>query len=618
MKYALTGEKTLTFRFPFDYNYSSSFQCRKSRDKLLFIIIGNGNNLIRQTGNTHQTMEKGRIISACAAVVLLSVFSAFAQHANDTLCFSIALNTDTNSLFCCRSSGDDMKMILSGPVIMENGSLLFYSGNGYALYSQTGTLIDSNSLFRENRKLSRDDPRRLKLAYPLDRSTILYYRKNPDRKEGLEIFQKKLCKKGLKNIEGADYANLYDIETAKLFNLSDNGITDEMATKSFLMPNLVGYASLTGGEKWWSLDRFYSFTSPLIVENNARVLSFFPGLLHDQKTDVQKHLINPLGTYVMDGRRYYYGIHSTLGSQDPESFQRLYLCDQAGNLLYSNEILKQTIVDAVLEYDKKSNTNYTVKRPGEYVFSPTVEKNGDIFYGVLDFEKRTLDVKKRLFYRYFARVVQPEHEDLVNIQRRFIFKPLNLSCPESERGKKLLPDMLYRDEKGKKRKALLREISCKGFHVAISREMNADLKKRLALKCSTLPNTIRHLQDSLATVSTASCPYGISIEQEGKGTLCTFYYGCNDNVLCARIINVTQTFEIFVRVDCENFSEVLVFSLDGMFLNRFTFNNQNFMARKDIIAVSDNRDIIEEDYERIAEDYTYLRWELSLKPPVVQ
>ena len=525
------------------------------------------------------------------------------------------MNADTNSLFCCKS-GEDMKEVLSGPVIMENRSLLFYSCNGYALYSQTGSLIDSHSVFKDNKKLANDDPRRLKLAYPLDRSTILYYRKNPDRKEGLEIFQKKLGKKGLRKIEGGEYGNLYDIETALLFNLSDNGITDEMATKSFLMPNLVGYASLTGGDKWWSLDRFYSFTSALIVENNGTLLSFWPGLLHDQKTDVQKHLINPLGTYSMDGRRYYYGIHSTLGSQDPESFQRLYLCDQSGNLLYSNEILKQTIVDAVLEYDKKSNTNYTVKRPGEYVFSPTVDKNGDIFYGVINFVQRTLEVKKRLFYRYFARIIPPAHEELINVQRRFIFKPLDLSCPGSERGKKVLPDMQYRDEKGKKRKALLREISCKGFHVAISRETNQDLRKRLSQKCSTLSNAVRHLQDSLASVSTASCPYAISLEQEGKGTLCTFYYGCGDNVLCARILNVTQTFEIFVRVDCEDFAEVLVFSLDGMFLNRFTFNNQNARARKDIIAVSDTRDIVEEDYEHIAEDYTYFSWELSLKPTV--
>jgi hypothetical protein len=563
-------------------------------------------------------MKKCPIILALAAGALLyCAIPVQAQHANDTLCFSIPMNLDTNSLFCCvQTGGNDMKTVLSGPVIMENRTLLFYSCNGYLLYTQSGALIDSQTLFKDNKKLSREDPRRLKLAFPLDRSTILYFRKTSPGREGLEIYQKKLMKKGLRRIEGPDVGNLYDIETAELFNLSDNGITDEMATRSFLQQNLVGYVSLTGGERWWSLDRFYSFTSAVLVENNGAFESFFPGLLHDQKTDVQKHLINPLGTYVMDGRRYYYGIHSTLGSQDPESFQRLYLCDQAGNLLYSNELLKQTIVDAVLEYDKKSNTNFTVKRPGEYVFSPTVDKNGDIFYGMIDYSQRLLEVKKRLYFRYFARTTQPGFDELVNVQRRFVFKPLELSCPESERGKKSLPDLQYRDEKGKKRKALLREISCKGIYVAISREKNQELKKRLSLKCSSLPAAVRRLQDSLATVPTASCPYVLSLEQEGNGTLCTFYYGCGDKVLCARVLNVTQTFEIFVRVDCENFAEILVFSLDGLFLNRFIFNKRNYRDRKDIIAVSDNRDIIEEDYEHIAEDYTYFKWELALKPPV--
>jgi len=52
--------------------------------------------------------------------------------------------------------GDDLRQILSGPVIMEGKALLFYSENGYALYSQTGTLLDSASLFKDNRRLSAD------------------------------------------------------------------------------------------------------------------------------------------------------------------------------------------------------------------------------------------------------------------------------------------------------------------------------------------------------------------------------------------------------------------------------------------------------------------------------
>ncbi len=296
------------------------------------------------------------LMCACA---MLPWCRALAQHANDTLCFTIYLTPGQNSLLGCFSS-DNLRQVLSGPVIMDGKSLLFYSENGYALYSQTGVLLDSASVFKENKHLSKDDPRRLRLAYPLDQTTLLYFRKLQDG--SLEILQKKLFKKFMGKLDPSQTATFKDIENAQLFNITSNCITDDMATKLFLQPNLVGYTSLTGGERWWSLDRFYSFTSPLVVEKNGIFESFFTGLLHDAKIDVQKHLINPLGTFTMDGKWYYYGVHTTLGSQDPESYQKLYLCDAAGNLLYSNELLKQVIVDDVLEYDKKSNTNYTVKR----------------------------------------------------------------------------------------------------------------------------------------------------------------------------------------------------------------------------------------------------------------
>jgi hypothetical protein len=548
-----------------------------------------------------------------SALMLLPQSFVLAQHANDTLCFTINLSLDENSLFCC-GNNDDMKMVLSGPVLMEGKTLLFYSSNGYALYSQKGKILDSCSVFRENRRLSKDDPARLRLAYPLDQSTILYFRKTPDSKDGFEILQKKLYKKGYSKVDPVQAATFKDIEASQLFNLTNNCITDDMATRLFLQPNLVGYMSLSGGERWWSLDRFYSFTSPLIVEKNGVYMSVFTGLQHDQKTDVQKHLINPLGTYTMDNRWYYYGVHTMLGGQDPENYQRLYLCDQAGNLLYSNELLKQIIVDAVLEYDKKNNTNYTVKRPGEFVFTPAVDNNGDIFYGVIDFHKRTIKVKKRLFYRYMPRIIQPE-QDIVNSQRRFTFDPVVLECPE-EKMKKIVPEIMYRDEKGKRRKATLREITVKGYCANIAREPNKDLKRKFSQISSSLPAPVKHMRDSLLRLSTATCPYSLSLEHDKKGVVASFYYGCGDEVLSARVLNVTETFEVFVRVDFLDWAEVVVFASDGSFLNRFRFNRQSFLDRKDIVAVTNDRRVIEEDYERISEDYTYYSWELGISPPM--
>jgi|WetSurMetagenome_2_1015567.scaffolds.fasta_scaffold00048_43 hypothetical protein len=556
-------------------------------------------------------IQRSALHLLCIALVFFPLREIHAQHANDTLCFTIYLTPDENSLFGCPNS-DDLRQILSGPVLMEGKTLLFYSENGYALYSQAGALLDSSSVFRDNKRFGKDDPRRMKLAYPLDQATLLYYRHSPDKNTGLEIFQKKLFRKMLSKVDPVQYATFRNIETAQLFNLTNNCITDDMATKLFLQPNLVGYTSLTGGERWWSLERFYSFTSPLIVEKNGVFESFFTGLLHDQKIDVQKHLINPLGTYTMDGKWYYYGVHTSLGSQDPESYQKLYLCDAAGNMLYSNELLKQIIVDAVLEYDKKNNTNYTVKRPGQYVFTPAVDKNGDIFYGLVDYGKRTIDVKKRLFYRYIPRAVPPVQEDAVNAQRRFTFKPIVLDCPE-ENVRRILPDITIRDDKNKKRKAAVRDITVKGYRVYISREPNKDLKRKFTQISSTLPASVRNMRDSLDKVPTSSCPYALSLEHETKGVLATYYYGIGDEVLSARVLNVTETFEVFVRVDLIDYAEILVFSLDGSFLNRFTFNRQPFLDRRDIVAVTSDRAVIEEDYERIAEDYTYYSWELGVQ-----
>jgi hypothetical protein len=561
-------------------------------------------------------IQRSALRLLCAAWLLLPCAAVNAQHANDTLCFTIYLTPDENSLFGCPSS-DNMRQILSGPVLMEGKALLFYSENGYALYNQTGALLDSASTFKENKRLSMEDPRRLRLAYPLDQSTLLYFRRSPDKNTGLEIFQKKLFKKMLVKVDPAQFATFKDIETAQLFNLTNNCITDDMASKLFLQPNLVGYTSLSGGERWWSLDRFYAFTSPVVVEKNGVFESFFTGLLHDQKIDVQKHLVNPLGTYTMDGKWYYYGVHTTFGSQDPESYQKLYLCDAAGNMLYSNELLKQVIVDAVLEYDKKNNTNYTVKRPGQFVFTPAVDKNGDIFYGLVDFAKRTIDVKKRLFYRYIPHVVSPAHEDAVNAQRRFSFKPLVLDCPD-ENARKMLPDITYRDDKGKKRKATIRDLTVKGYRVFLSREPNRELKRKFTQISSTLPPAVKHMRDSLDKLPTASCPYALSLEHESKGVLATYYYGVGDEVLSARILNVTETFEVFVRVDLIDYAEIVVFSLDGSFLNRFTFNRQPFLDRKDIIAVTNDRAVVEEDYERIAEDYTYYSWDLGVQAAMQQ
>ena len=137
-----------------------------------------------------------RKIAVVICLVCLFKFDLKAQHANDTLLFSIAMNTDTASIYGCLWN-DKIRSTLAGPVFMADKTLLFYSQNGYVLYNRKGKLLDSHSLFKENKKAISNGEPPLRLAYPLDSTTILYYR-NTSNSAPPEIFQKRLSKKDLK------------------------------------------------------------------------------------------------------------------------------------------------------------------------------------------------------------------------------------------------------------------------------------------------------------------------------------------------------------------------------------------------------------------------------------
>jgi hypothetical protein len=549
--------------------------------------------------------------------IIFFVISAIAQQAFvDTLCFTIALNADSNSLLGC-GKNDDMRTVLAGPIIMENNNLLFSSCNGYALYSQSGELLDSHSVFKDNKKISFTDPQRLTFAYPLDGKTVIYYRRNHKNNDSLEIFEKKISKRGLLRIETGSFSNLKEIETSRLFNLAQNGFTDELSPKSFLKSNLIGYSSLTSGKNWWSLDRFYSFLSPVIVMQNNGFCSFFPGMLSSQKIEIQKHLINPLGVFFWEDRPYYYGVYSPTGSTTPECRQKLYLCDHAGNLLSTTDLLKQVIIDDVLAFDKKRNTNYTVKRPWQYVFPPAIDGNGNVYYGMIDFKSKTIEVKKRLFYHYIAQVSEasPENEDIIKEQRKFIILPGLLKFQSTAIDGYSETGFLIRNEQGKHKRASIKDVSCKLFSISAQRDANPEVAKKLTQGTGSLPAIVKHVRDSLAKLQNTKRPCTITLRYNERDKVREFYFNPCEEVLTARVLKVSAKGEIFVRVDLKDRAEIIVFSQDGAFLNRFTFNRQEAKKRKDIVGVTDDGTVIEEDYERIKEDYTYIKWELKPSPP---
>jgi len=120
-------------------------------------------------------------------------------------------------------------------------------------------------------------------------------------------------------------------------------------------------------------------------------ISFFPGSCQTREPRSKKQLISPLGTYYRQGIQYYFGVHSVLGTSAIESKQMLYLCDQAGNVLFNDQLMKQVLIDDVLEHDKKSNTDYTVKRFWQFVTLPAIDDNGDAYYGICDFRTKAIE-----------------------------------------------------------------------------------------------------------------------------------------------------------------------------------------------------------------------------------
>jgi len=532
----------------------------------------------------------------CALVFAIIPLYA-SQPAVDSLLFRITLNDDTASIYGCQWN-DRLRSTLAGPVLMAGKHLLFYSQNGYVLYNESGKLLDSHSLMRDNAQAAARGEEPLLLAYPLDSLTLIYYRKAKVQGAADDIYLKEILKKGLKkvSITASSYEIYSDISRGQLFNLASNSITDEMGQRNFLLPQLVGYTTLQGGTRWWSIDRLYAFSSPLIVEDQGVCNSFFPGLKSDQKCEVQAHRIEPLGVFQVQGRWYYMGVATSLGNKDDEYYQILVLCDQAGNMLYSSKLLKQEIGDALLQYVEKTNTNYTVRRAVRHVFVPAIDRKGDICYGILDFGKKQIEVYKRMFLRYQPQEASGMDQKLFAKANEIAYSPLLLDCNEESSGEGLLPEVTRMGDDGFQtldKKALAR----KGYYVTVHRVIDQNLKKKLSRTQERLPRNVQKAQDSIAGLISAWCPYSIALNHEERGRLNFLHYGLHDELLCARVIAVTDSGEVFVRVDCEKWAEVVEFDADGCFVSRFVFNEQSYEDRKDLVVVGKNRSVAEEDYE---------------------
>lgn len=550
----------------------------------------------------------GKGVVKLLALLLMTVISASGQMKEDKSLFTIFLSDDTSSLFFCRKGGEICRT-LSGPVVMSDSSLMFFSINGYVLYNQKGSIIDSLSVFDENKKLSEEDPRRMRFAYPVDRSTVLFYKETSDGERPVEIFQKKLFKKRMKPIKEDQYEKHRMISKAQLFNLAHNTITDEMASKAYLQPQLVGFSSFDSGDRWWSIDKFFSFSSSVIYERDGICVSFFPGIKAsgESEKEIRRQMVDALSTFERNGRKYYVGIYATMGTSKESYDQTIFICDEPGNILHTDKILKQTNIDAVLGEDVEEKMLYTVKQTAKHVFQPSVDDNGSVYYGIMDYEGEKIDVHKITYSYYSAVPSEPDLAHLLDIEKDISYEPIVVPCNPQQQGGKTIPDIMLTNEKGKRIKATAKEITRDEYIARISRQIYRDVEKKLSRSRLPVPESVHAIMGSLSKKSTSGCPYAVSLSGP-KGMLRTFDYSSDEEVMCARVIRATESGEVLIRVDLGDYAEILVFTKEGDFVNRFVFNRQNYKDRRDVVAASADGKIIELDFETDKKKEIFFRW----------
>jgi len=566
------------------------------------------------------------IITALAVAILLlsTALSGRAEAqqpaAEDSLLFTITLNEDSSSLFYSNWS-DKISKSLAGPVIMADQTFLFHSENGYALYNMNGKLLDEHSLVKDNMKAAAAKKPKMYLAYPFDSETLIYYTDSDE----LTVYRKKIKKKGLDKIPAEEMEMFKDIKMSEPLNIYRSGTTEDVGRKASLRPHLAGFTAMTGGSRWWSIDLFFSFTAPMIMETDGEFTSFFPGLREAREgggnCEIQTSLIEPLGVISREGRWYYLGLHTVTGSKNEEYYQTIVLCDQAGNILYCSQLLKQEMTNAVLQERKDINTIFTVRKAGRHVFVPAVDPYGDIYYGIINWEWKKIEVYKRSFLRYLPGGAQPAYADKFDREARMSYLPVKIDCSAASlRG--VVPEVLYKDDKNNTELLDEKGLTRDGYFAKVHRLPNDDLRKKVSRVAPKMPKEIGAMQDSISKLPTTWCPYGISLNHESLGVLSNLDYGFGDVVICAWVMGVSKSKNVYVRVDLEDWAEVVVFTKEGRFIERFTFNNNPYKIRKDVVVLSPNEEVYERDYEAgmnakgKASGYKFTVWKKGTLPIV--
>jgi hypothetical protein len=300
-----------------------------------------------------------------------------------------------------------------------------------------------------------------------------------------------------------------------------------------------------------------------------------------------------------------------MGGQAWETHQRVYTADHAGNITAVDSILKQSNAEVVIGKDNDAvrPTFYYARATKSFVFPPTVDRRGRLYYGTMEYEERRLTVRRRASAAFVPTPCEPELAHMVDIERDISYEPISLPCASQQQTGAMIPLVRFTDSKGERRTADVRDLSRGGFLARITRQVYRDIQGKLSRGRTGLPPRVERMRDSLASVPTVGCPYAVSLSGP-KGVVRTLDYGPGEEVLCARVLTVRATGTVLVRVDLERYAEALLFNQDGSLVSRFVFNRQQCTQRNDILVALGSSPIVELDFERDSVKGTYLSWNL--------
>ncbi len=496
---------------------------------------------------------------------------------------------------------EGLRSVVTGPIALSSNSFLFFSENGYLVYNREGALIDSHSVYKNNSGLAVNDSFRLKLAFPSDINTMIYYQRSKDPENPIKLFFKKIGKGRLKEFKDKNEKKYKEIESSELQNILFNTVTDEMASTFMEQKYLAGYR---GNTKMWTLDSYYSSTSPLILSKDENFLGFYPGVRMG-KSKKNQLLVNPLQAFNKNDKWYYSGIHSNVGVSDSISFQKVFFYDEAGNALWSDSLIKQENENSIIGED--SQTYYTAKKIRKYVYVPSLDSSGNLYYGIYDFKKGTIKVIEKNYKSISSKKCDPQLKELIEKEKQIEMEPVEINCGRETPGKQIASVTLP-DSKGRRVTGQIRHLEKDGYIARISRVQYRDLYRKLARKRADIPMYVSLFMDSLSESFDAGCPYLVALSGP-RGMIRSFDYPFGDRVASARVINIQKNKQVVVRVDCMDFAEVLIIDTDGKFIDRFVFNKQEFKTRKDVIAADKEGNIIELDFESNPDNGQYFSWQ---------